>query len=369
MKKIPYARQWISEEDISAVAEVMRGDWLTTGPMVEKFEQEIAKYVGVKYAVAVNSGTSALDIAVGAMELPKKSEIITTAFSFAASSNCILYNNHTPVFADIDPDTFNINPDEIKKKITEKTKAIIYVDYAGEPCEIDEIMEIASEHGLLLIDDAAHALGAEYHGKKVGRFADMTEFSFHPVKQITSGEGGMVVTNNEEFAAKLRMLRNHGIDKTPGERKGYAYNMKMLGKNYRIADIQCALGISQLKKIELFLQRREEIAKKYSEVFSKVPGITPQKLEDGVRHAWHLYPVLVENMERDLFFSKMRENGVEVNVHYLPIYSFEYYQKMGYRSLPVTDKVSSKIVSLPMFPKMEDTEVNKVIETVKKIMK
>lgn len=369
MKKIPYARQWIDEEDISAVAEVMRGDWLTTGPMVEKFETEIAKYVGAKYAVAVNSGTSALDIAVGAMELPKKSEIITTAFSFAASSNCILYNNNIPVFADIDPDTFNISPDEIRKKITEKTKAIIYVDYAGEPCKIDEITEIASEHDLLIIDDAAHALGAEYKGKKIGSFADMTEFSFHPVKHITSGEGGMVVTDNEEFVAKLRMLRNHGINKAPGERKGYAYDMKMLGKNYRITDIQCALGISQLTKIERFLQRRAEIAKKYDDAFSEVPGITPQKVEDGVRHAWHLYPVLVENMERDLFFSKMRENGVEVNVHYIPIYSFEYYRKMGYGSLPVTDKVSSKIVSLPMFPKMEDAEVDKVIETVRGIVK
>ncbi len=364
--KIPYARQWVDEEDIKAVEETLRGDWLTTGPKVDEFERKIADYVGAKYAVAVNSGTSALDIAVASLELPSESEIITTPFTFAATANCILYNSCKPVFADIKPDTYNIDPKEIRKKITGKTKAILYVDYAGQPCDIEEIKEIAQEHDLKLIEDAAHALGAEYHGKKVGAFADITEFSFHPVKHITTGEGGLLTTGDESVYSKLRMLRNHGLDKGPSERTGYGYDLKMLGRNYRITDIQCALGISQLKKLGSFLERRREIAGKYTEAFAKLPGIQVPHIKEDVAHAWHLYPILVPN--RDEFFKKMREKEILVNVHYLPVYSLTYYKNLGYGNLPITDDVSSKEISLPMFPKMTDEEVERVIRAVGEVV-
>ena len=217
---IPYGLHWIDDEDIKEVIKVLRGKWIATGPKIKEFEDVFAKYIGCKYAVSVSSGTSALDIAIASLDLKKDSEIITTPFTFVATSNMILLNGLKPVFVDIKPDTYNINPDEIEKKITNKTKAILYMDYAGQPCDIDEIKRIAKEHGLYLIEDAAHALGAEYKNRKVGCFADLTCFSFYPVKHITTGEGGMVTTNNEDLYKKLLMLRNHGIDKPTSERFG-----------------------------------------------------------------------------------------------------------------------------------------------------
>jgi dTDP-4-amino-4,6-dideoxygalactose transaminase len=262
MRFIPYGHQSIDDEDVQSVVEVLKSDWLTTGPTVNQFEQDLAGYVGAQHAVAVNSGTSALDIAVQALDLPKGSEIITTPFTFAATSNAILYNGHVPVFADIDPATRNIDPDEIRKRITPKTRAIIYVDYAGHPCAIDEIRDIARDHDLRLIEDACHALGASYKGRKTGTFADMTIFSFHPVKPITTGEGGAVVTDDPELAARLKLLRSHGIDRNVGDMFGegsqWAYDMVELGRNYRMTDIQAALGVSQLKKIDTFIKRRNE---------------------------------------------------------------------------------------------------------------
>jgi len=274
MKPIPYGSHSIDEDDIRAVTNVLKGDFLTTGPAVQRFESALTSYVHAKYAVAVSSGTAALDIAVAALELPKGSEIITTPFTFAASANCALYNHCMPIFADIDPATYNIDPEQIRKKITKKTKAIIYVDYAGQPCKIKEIREIAEEKNIFLIEDACHALGAEYNGKRIGTFADMSVFSFHPVKHITTGEGGAVTTENEELYGRLKLLRNHGIDKNPSERVGYSYDMKLLGKNYRITDIQCELGISQFKKADSFLARRGEIAKQYNDAFEKMDTIT-----------------------------------------------------------------------------------------------
>lgn len=369
-KSIPYGFQTIEEDDIAAVVEVLKSDYLTTGPKVGEFETALSNYVETKHAVAVNSGTSALDMAVGALELEAGSEIITTPFTFVASANCALYNNCKPVFADIDKRTYNIDPNQIRKKITKKTKAIIYVDYAGQPCSIDEIKEIAQEHDLYLIEDACHALGAEYKGKKIGSFADMTVFSFHPVKHITTGEGGAVTTNNEEFYQKLKLLRNHGIDKTPGERVGYGYDMKMLGRNYRITDFQCALGISQLKKMDLFLKRRKEIAKVYNDELKGIFGVMTPYVAPTVRHAWHLYPVLVDKKitTRDTFFERMRANAIGVNVHYIPIYRFTYYSRFGFKSAdyPNTEDISSSIVSLPMFPKLTDRELECVVEAVRK---
>lgn len=358
-KAIPYGKQSISEDDVNAVAGVLRSDYLTTGPKVGEFEAALCRYTGAANAVAVNSGTSALDIAVAALGLPSGSEIITTPFTFVASANCALYSGCKPVFADIDAKTYNLDPDAVRKKITKKTKAIVYVDYAGQPCEIDELKEIADTHGLALIEDAAHSLGAEYKGKKVGAFADMTCFSFHPVKHITTGEGGAVTTQDSALAGKLRMLRNHGIDKTPSERATYLYDMKMLGRNYRITDFQCALGISQLTRMGENLKRRQEIAVQYGKLLEGMPVTLPYVSPD-VKHAWHLYVVLLEKgIGRDTVFTGMKKRGIGVNVHYIPPYKFTYYQKLGYgkSECPVTEDVYSRALTLPMYHAMGDDDV------------
>jgi UDP-4-amino-4,6-dideoxy-N-acetyl-beta-L-altrosamine transaminase len=375
MKFIPYGHQWIDENDIEEVVAVLKSDWITTGPKIAEFEDVLCSYIGTKYAVAVNSGTSALDIAVQTLNLPAGSEVITTPFTFVGTSNAILYNNSKPVFVDIEKETRNINPEEVRKKITKKTKAIIYVDYAGQPCDIEELKEIADEHDLFLIEDACHAIGAEYKAQKVGNFADMTVFSFHPVKNITTGEGGAVVTNNEEFNEKLKILRNHGIDKSAldrfGPEAGWAYDLKLLGRNYRINDFQAALGISQLKKLDGFISRRNEIVGMYNEAFEVIPEIETPIVKPYVKPAWHIYTVLLNGIDRDTFFSTMRARNIGVNVHYIPIYRFSYYQEQFNNKLedfPVTEEVFSKIVTLPLFSKMGDNEVGFVIENVKKII-
>jgi UDP-4-amino-4,6-dideoxy-N-acetyl-beta-L-altrosamine transaminase len=372
MKFIPYGHQWIDEDDIEEVVAVLKSDWITTGPKIAEFEDALCSYIGCKYAVAVNSGTSALDIAVQTLNLPAGSEVITTPFTFVGTSNAILYNNSKPVFADIEKETRNINPEEVRKKITDKTRAIIYVDYAGQPCDIKELKEIADEHDLFLIEDACHAIGAEYKARKIGTFADMTVFSFHPVKHMTTGEGGAVVTNNEEFYGRLKILRNHGIDKSAldrfGSEAGWAYDLKVLGRNYRITDFQAALGISQLKKLDTFLRRRAEIVKTYNEAFEAVPEIETPVILSYVKPAWHIYTVLLNGINRDEFFSKMREKGIGVNVHYIPIYRFSYYLEQfdfSPMEFPVTEEVFSKVVTLPLFSKMTDDDVIMVIETVK----
>jgi UDP-4-amino-4,6-dideoxy-N-acetyl-beta-L-altrosamine transaminase len=367
-KTIPYGSQYVDESDIAEVVEVLKSDFLTTGPKVAEFEKALCNYVGAKHSIAVNSGTSALDIAMGALNFPSGSEVITTPFTFVASSNCILYNNYKPVFADIDKETYNIDPNEVRKKITEKTKAIICVDYAGHPCALDELRELAIDKGLYLIEDACHSLGAEYKGRRIGAQADITAFSFHPVKHITTGEGGAAVTQNEEIAEHLKLLRNHGIDKTPSERSGYSYDMLMLGRNYRITDFQCALGISQLKKMPEFLGRRQRIAILYAKELSGINDITIPIVMPHVKHAWHLYPILIGGgINRDRIFSNMRKYGIGVNVHYIPVYKFSYYKKLGYASeYPNTEEISSRVLSIPMFAKLSDDDALTVVEAIKK---
>ncbi len=371
MAIIPYGKQTIDDSDIAVVSSALKHDWITCGPKVEQFEQELCLYTGAKHAVAVNSGTSALDIAVAALNLPQGSEIITTPLTFVADANCILYNGHKPVFADIDKNTFNISPTEVKKKITPKTKAIICVDYAGQPCMLDELKEIADANGLYLIEDASHSFGAEYQGKKVGSFADLSVLSFHPVKPITTGEGGAVTTNNDEFAKRLRMLRSHGMDKGISERTSYKYDIVLLGRNYRITDFQCALGISQIKKLDMFIARRRQIAARYNEAFSHVPEVAFQKQIAGVKSGWHIYPILLDKtIDRDSFFVKMRENGIGVNVHYVPIYKFSLYayMKLTGKDYPVTEDIYSRLITLPIFPSISDSDVDKVIQTVKHLV-
>lgn len=371
-KFLPYGFHRIDDADIKEVVDVLKSDWIIMGPKVEEFESAVCRYVGCKRGVAVNSGTSALDIAVASLGL-KKVEIITTPFTFVATANSILFNGLTPVFADIKSDTYNINPQEIRKKITKNTKAIIYVDFAGQPCDIKEIEEIAEEHDLYLIEDAAHALGAEYDGKKVGAFADITMFSFHPVKHITTGEGGMCVTNDGEFARRMRILRNQGVETGAMERFGpgasWAYDVKLLGRNYRMTDFQAALGLSQLKKLEGFIKRRQELASLYDDGLKNVPSITLPSTKPNVRHVWHLYTILLDRkVNRNKFIATMRAKNIGVNVHYLPIYSFSYYRKnfdFKAEDFPVTEDISSRIVTLPIFPKMSDEDVADVVSAVK----
>ena len=373
MKFIPYGHQWIDEGDIEEVVKVLRSDWITTGPKIEEFENALCRYIGCKYAAAVNSGTSALDIAVQSIDLPEGSEVITTPFTFVATSNAILYNNLKPVFADICSDTFNIDPDEIRKKISRDTRAIAYVDYAGQPCDIKAIKEIADEFDLYLIEDASHAIGAEYEHEKVGNFADLTIFSFHPVKHITTGEGGAVVTGDEELYEKLLLLRNHGIDKDAQDRYGpdasWAYDMKYLGRNYRITDFQAALGISQLKKLDGFIEKRSELTSVYGELLSDVDAVRLPVVRGNVKHAWHLYTVLLDwSIDRDAFFKYMRAANIGVNVHYIPVYRHSYYaDNFGFdkNDFPVDEDVFQRIITLPLYPRMTERQVEYVVETIK----
>lgn len=370
---IPYGRQTIEDDDIDAVIEVLKSDYLTTGPKIAEFEKSVADYVGAKYAVAISNGTSALHAACFAAGIGPGDEVITTPITFAASSNCVLYCGGTPVFADIDPKTYNIDPDDIRKKITDKTKAIIAVHLAGQPCDMDEIHKIAKENNLIVIEDGAHALGSVYKGKKVGSLSDMTTFSFHPVKPITTGEGGMIVTDNEEFYKKMVLFRSHGItrDEAMMTRNDgpWFYQQFDLGFNYRITDIQCALGCSQMKKLDRFLAKRKEIVLRYNEAFADCENIvTPYQLPE-TESGWHLYIVQVKNCDRKQIFEALRDKGIGVNVHYIPVYMHPYYQEHGYEDVHCknAEEVYSHIISLPLYPGLTEEQQSYVIDTLKSL--
>ncbi len=369
---IPYGRQSIDEADIREVTEVLKSDWITTGPKIQEFESAITGYIGCRHATVVNSGTSALDIAVQALNLPPCSEIITTPFTFVATSNAILYNKHIPVFADISADTRNLDPEDIRKRITPNTRALIFVDYAGHPCKIDEIKEIAEDHSLILIEDACHAIGAGYKGKKIGNLADMTVFSFHPVKHITTGEGGAVTTNNGEYHERLTRLRNHGIDRDAKARYGrdatWAYDMKDLGRNYRMTDFQAALGISQLKKLDTFIGKRRELAEQYCHILKDISWVTPPVTLPSVTHAWHIFTILLDRkIDRNAFFTYMRNHDIGVNVHYIPVYHHTYYKntvRAPVEHCRVTEDVFERIVTLPLYPDLTFQQIEYVVETL-----
>jgi UDP-4-amino-4,6-dideoxy-N-acetyl-beta-L-altrosamine transaminase len=375
MSPIPYGRQSIDEDDIHAVIEVLKSDWLTTGPMVDEFERSISHYCGCRNAVAVNSGTSALDIAIQSLGLPKGTEVITTPFTFAATSNSLLYNNLVPVYADISKNSRNINPKEIRKKITNKTGAILFVDYAGQPCDIAELREISCEHDLFLIEDASHSLGAAYEGKKIGSLSDMTIFSFHPVKLITTGEGGMVTTNDSRQADILRELRSHGIDKTAHQLSetgaAWAYDMKNLGRNYRMTDIQAALGVSQSKKIDTFIHARTRLAQLYHELLEDIPHVELPVTQENVTHAWHLFTILLKGIRRDDLYNALKSHNIGVNLHYIPTYHLSYYQKfypLDFSQYPVTEDVFHNILTLPLYPKLSEDDVHFIVETMKNVI-
>lgn len=357
---IPYGHQTISEEDIKAVVKVLRSDYLTTGPSIEEFERTVADYVGAKYAVAVSNGTAALHIACLAAGIGEGDEVITTPITFAASANCILYCGGTPVFADIDERTYNIDPVDIERKITSKTKAIIPVHFTGQPCDMDSIYKIAKEHNLIVIEDGAHALGAEYKQRKIGGVSQMITFSFHPVKPITTGEGGMVVTNDEELFQRLKLFRSHGITREENmlqqNEGGWYYEQLELGFNYRMTDIQAALGVSQMKKIDTFLKRRAEIAQRYNEALKNIPNlIIPEQLE-GTKSGWHLYVIQIKNGRRKEVFDSLRKDGIGVNVHYIPVYHHPYYRKKGYENTYCSnaEELYKNMITLPIYPGMDD---------------
>jgi UDP-4-amino-4,6-dideoxy-N-acetyl-beta-L-altrosamine transaminase len=377
---LPYGHHSVEPEDIEAVISVLRSDWITTGPKVIEFENAFAAYVGARHAVSFSSGTAALHGAAFAAGLEAGTEAITTPLTFCATANCILYMGAKPIFADICPDTMNIDPGEVAKSVTPRTKAILPVDYAGHPVDLDAIMSLAERHDLVVIEDAAHALGASDRSQKVGSVSHLTVFSFHPVKHITTGEGGMVTTNDSQLARQLRMFRNHGIDLDARERQHqisgqWYYEMVALGYNYRLTDIGCALGLSQLQRLESNLARRREIAAQYSDAFKNVSGVILPEVRQGVKPAWHLYPIRLNlaslTVDRAEIFRVLRAEGIGVNVHYIPVHLHPFYRKQfGFRGgeYPVAEETYERLISLPIFHGMTDQDVEEVIEAVNKVI-
>jgi perosamine synthetase len=377
-KLLPYGRQSISEDDIQAVADVLRSDWLTTGPKVAEFEEALAAWVGAKFAVTFSSGTAALHGAAFATDLKPGDEAITSPLTFAATANCVLYQGARPVFADISPDTLNLDPDRFAERITPNTRAVLPVDYAGHPADLDPILVLAERHGLTVVEDACHALGAEYRGRRTGGIAHMSVFSFHAVKHLATGEGGMVTTDRADLAESLRRFRNHGISSDARQRQAtgqWHYEMVLLGFNYRLTDVACALGLSQLKKLEANLARRREIAARYSAAFRSIPGVVAPSVRANVNPAWHLYPIRVNpaqlSTDRAHVFRALRAENIGVNVHYIPVHLHPYYrERFGYQGgeYPVAEAAYEQLISLPMFHGMTDQDVLDVIVALTKVM-
>lgn len=378
MKILPYATQWITRADIRAVSGALRSAYLTQGPLVEEFERAVAEYCGAHYAVAVNSGTSALHIACLAAGLKKGDEGVTSPITFAASSNCLLYCGSKPVFADIDSETICAGAEEVLSKITPRTKAVIPVHFGGHAFDMDKLRGMRK--GICIIEDACHALGAEYKGRKIGScaYSDMAVLSFHAVKHITTGEGGMVLTNDRKLYERLKLFRSHGITRDPAlltrNPGGWYYEMHELGYNYRITDFQCALGLSQLKKLDAFVAKRRKIAAEYDRAFAGMEELILQNEKPYASSSYHLYPLRFDlsklSAGREAVFSEYRKRGILVNVHYYPVYLQPYYRKLGYRpgACPKAELYYSQAVTLPLFPKMNAADVAKVIKATKAIV-
>ncbi len=389
-KIIPYGKQQIDEDDIKSVIEVLRSEWLTTGPQVDIFETALAQFTDAKHAVALNSGTAGLHASMYCAGIQHGDEVIVPSMTFAATANAVVFQGGTPVFADIEPNTLLIDPNIVEPLITSHTKAIVAVDYAGQPCNYTALKKIADKYNLILIADACHSIGAEYQGVKTGNLADLTVFSFHPVKHITTGEGGAVLTNNKEFAQKIRKFRNHGIStdhRQRAEQNSWFYTMDDLGYNYRITDLQCALGTSQLKKLPAWLEKRQYIADCYSSLLknkeskylhikiSNIKGVEPLEINKIVKHAYHLYVIKINfeetDIRRDAIFSAMRSKGIGVNVHYIPVHLHPFYQKrFGCKKgdCPQSEKVYEQILSLPIFPAMTNENIMFVINSLNEIL-
>ena len=378
--KIYYGKQWIDENDIYAVDEVLRSDYVTCGPKTQELERSLEQYTGARHAVAVSNGTAALHCACMAAGIGAGDEVITTPLTFAASANCALYCGAKTVFADVEEDTYNIDPKSIEDKITDKTKAVVAVDFTGQAVKHREIREICDRHHLIFIEDAAHAIATTYNGVQVGNLADITTFSFHPVKTITGGEGGAVLTNSDELYQKIQLVHTHGIThdpvlmEEPVHEGPWYYEQIMLGYNYRITDIQAALIVSQMKKLDQFKARRKKIVKMYDEAFAQIPEIIVQKEIAESDTCRHLYIIRLDTEKlsctRREFFDAMSAENVQCQIHYVPVYWFPYYQKLGYKKglCPVAEEVYKGIMSIPLYPRMTDRDVRDVIHAVTKVV-
>ena len=372
---LPYGRQTLTETDVAAATEVLRSDWLTTGPKVAAFEEAIADYVDARHAVSFSSGTAALHAAVLAAGLKPGDEAITTPLTFCATANAALYGGGTPVFADVRDEPLTLAPEEVERRITPRTKVLLPVDYAGQPADLDALLALADRHELIVIEDAAHALGAKYRSRMVGSISHMSVFSFHAVKHLTTGEGGMVTTNNGEFVQRLREVRNHGIDSDARARQAdgqWHYEMTTLGFNYRLTDIACALGLAQLPRLPANLARRRAIAARYEKALATISSLALPIVAADVTSAWHLYPVRVDaSLDRAEVFDALRAEGLGVNVHYIPVHLHPYYRsRFGYRGgeFPIAETAYGRLISLPMFHGMTDEDVDDVILAVEKVM-
>lgn len=374
-----YGHQYIDERDIEAVKEVLKSDYLTCGPKIGELERKLCDITGAKYAVAISNGTAALHVACMAAGIGPGDEVITTPITFAASANCVLYCGGTPVFADINSETYNIDPEDIERKITDKTKAVIAVDFTGQVVEIEKIRALCKKYNLIFIEDGAHSLGTKYNEDAVGSLADMTTFSFHPVKTITGGEGGAIMTNDEALYKKLVLYRTHGITRDRSVMKNtvdgpWYYEQLELGYNYRITDIQAALICSQLDKLSLFSVRRKEIVSMYNKAFEDIPEIFVQKeigQSDTVRHLYIIRLKLNRLKEGRLaIFEALKAENVHCNVHYIPVYYFPHYEKLGYKRglCPKAEALYEEIISIPLYYGMSNEDVQSVIEAIKKVI-
>lgn len=385
MNIIPYGKHLIDDEDVSAVVDALRSDWITQGPKIAEFETALADYCGAKFAVAVSSGTAALHLAAMAAGLTRGDEVATSPISFIATANSVSYVGARPYFVDVEHDSANIDCEDLKRKITDQTKVIMPVHYSGMPCDIEEIFKVAKDAGAMVIEDACHAFGAEYKddGKwiKVGscQHSDMTVFSFHPVKSIATGEGGAILTNNKDLYDKMVMCRQHGVTKNDRLYEGVSdgswyYEMQYLGYNYRITDLQSALGLSQLKKIDAFLKRRREIVALYNDIFKDSDYFSLPPQGENKRSSWHLYPIRLRDEYLDKkqeIFDRLMEKGIRVQVHYIPVYCQPYYQKMGYTKgmCPHSEEFYKREISIPIYPAMTDADVEYVANTLLDVFK
>ncbi|MDP3920133.1 MAG: UDP-4-amino-4,6-dideoxy-N-acetyl-beta-L-altrosamine transaminase [Candidatus Omnitrophota bacterium] len=372
---LPYGKQWIDKDDVRGVVRTLQSDFITQGPRIEEFERRIADFCGARYAVAYSSGTAALHAASYAIDLGQGDEAITSPISFIGTANAIVFQRARPVFADIELDTVNLDPSEVEKRITSRTKAIFAVDFAGHPAPLRELKRIAKAKGLYVVEDAAHALGAKYHGRRVGALSDISIFSFHPVKHITTGEGGMALTNNAKLCRRLRLFRNHGMVRSDelSEKHGpWYYAMEDLGYNYRVSDIQCALGLSQFRKVERFLRLRRKLAASYLKKLKGVSGIILPKEKMGIESSYHLFVIQLKTAlkaQRRILFEEMRRRGIGVNVHYIPIHLQPYYIKnFAYKAgdYPNAELYYSRALTLPLFPAMRERDVDQVVQVLVK---
>lgn len=377
-KLLPYGRQSIDDDDVAAVVAVLRSDWLTTGPMVGEFERAFAEATGAAEAVAVSNGTAALHAAVHALNIGPGDEVIVPTMTFAATANCVVYQGGTPVFVDVDPETLLIKPAQVEAKITQRTRAVIAVDYTGQPCDYDALRAITDRSALALVSDACHAIGGAYRGRPVGSLADLSTFSLHPVKHLTTGEGGVITTNDRDLAQRMRVFRNHGITSDHRQREqlgSWFYEMVDLGYNYRLTDLQCALGLSQLRKLRQWVKRRQEIARLYDRAFAELPAVHPLAVRPEVDHAYHLYVVRFDlsrlRVGRAEIFAALRLEGIGVNVHYVPVHLHPYYrQRFGTArgDCPVAESSYEQLITLPIFPAMSNEDVKDVIEAIGKVV-